>query len=320
MDVAPEADHARVRLADADLVVRPVAVGHGRPQEVRDALARLQRDARPRAAGVLVAERFTAGAVAILERTGANFLDDRRFVFRHSAPFVAIDRERRPGPALKHRKEPRLTGRIGMAVQAMLLDDLEWWGVNKLAEATAVAPGTAQAALRRLEEVGLVDVTGRGPSKRRRLRDKGAVLDLWAQQARAERRRLLAAFVLGQGPVDVARQVAHRLTEARLRHAVTGASAALLVAPHVTDVRTCEVWVDPLTSASLIVGALDTAPVERGGNVVVLQSGADAPLFAASQVEGVVVANPLRVYADLLEDPRRGEEQATFLRETVLGY
>ena len=314
------ADRVRVRLADAELVVRPVTAGHGRPQEVRDALARLRRDEQPPVATALVAEHFTTGALDVLGREGVNYLDDCRFVFRSDVPFVAIDRQRPCGQVPKPAREPNLGGRIGIAVQEMLLKDVEWWGVTELASAARVAPGTAQAALNRLEALDLVDVQGSGPGKLRRLRDRGDALDVWTPHARRERHRLVATFVLGQGPIDLAGQVSRRLAEGRIAHAVTGACAALLVAPHVTDVRTCEVWVDPATSGSLVTGALGTTPVEKGGNVVVLRSKTDAPLFAATEVEGAVVANPLRLYADLLEDPRRGEEQATFLRETVLGY
>ena len=314
------ADRVRVRLADAALVVRPVTAGHGRPQEVRDALARLRHDGQAPVVTALVAEHFTTGALVVLGREGVNYLDDCRFVFRSDVPFVSIDRRRPCGQEPKPAREPNLGGRIGIAVQEMLLEDVEWWGVTELASAARVAPGTAQAALNRLEALDLVDVQGSGPSKRRRLRDRGDALDVWTPHARRERHRLVATFVLGQGPIDLAGQVSRRLTEGRIAHAVTGACAALLVAPHVTDVRTCEVWVDPATSGSLVTGALGTTPVEKGGNVVVLRAKTDAPLFAATEVEGAVVANPLRLYADLLEDPRRGEDQATFLRETVLGY
>lgn len=315
-----EGDRVRIRLPDAELVVRPVSAGHGRPQEARDAVMRIRQGDLRLAAVALVARHFTTGALELLNRERLNYLDDCRFVFRSDVPFVAIDRHRPCGQAQKTAREPSLGGRIGIAVQEMLLEDVEWWGVTELADAAKVAPGTAQAAMKRLDALDLVDVEGSGPNKRRRLRDRGAVLDAWTPRARRERQRLVATFVLGQGPIDLARQVSQRLAQGQIAHAVTGACAALLVAPHVTDVRTCEVWVDPATSESLITGALGTTPVETGGNVVVLQAKTDAPLFAATEVDGAVVANPLRLYADLLEDPRRGEEQATFLRETVLGY
>jgi len=313
-------DRVRLRVPAGGLVVVPITVGHGRPQEVRDAFARLRRTAPPTASTVLVAEHFTTGALDVLRGEAVNYLDDCRFVFRNDVPFVAIDRQRPCGQRAKGAREPGLGGRIGTAIQAMLLRDIEWWGVTGLADVANVAPGTAQAALSRLEALDLVDVEGSGPKKRRRLRDKGAVLDAWAPYAREERHRLAKTYVLGQGPIHLATQVSSRLARGRLEHAVTGACAALLVAPHVTDVRTCELWVGPATSESLISGALDAAPVEQGGNVIVLRAKSDSPLFASREVAGTMVANPLRLYADLLEDRRRGEEQAVFLRETVLGY
>lgn len=315
-----EGDRVRIHIGDAELVVYPISAGHGRPQEVRDALMRV-REGDPRRIHVaLVAAHFTTGALELLQREGVNYLDDCRFVFRSEAPFMAIDRERPCGQAQKTAREPVLSGKIGIAIQEMLLADVEWWGVTELASAAKVAPGTAQAALNRLDALGLVDVEGSGPRKRRRLREKGAALDAWTPHARRERHRLVTTFVLSQGPIDLARRVSQRLTEGRIAHAVTGACAALLVAPHVTDVRTCEVWVAPATSESLVAGALAAKPVETGGNVIVLRAKSDAPLFACRETEGAIVANPLRLYADLLEDARRGEEQATFLRDTVLGY
>jgi DNA-binding transcriptional ArsR family regulator len=312
-------DRVWIRAPGAELVVRAISAGHGRPQEARDALTRSKRDEGPHPA-VVVAERFTTGALELLRHEEANYLDDCRFVFHSHAPFIAIDRQRPCEPNGGRRPlQPGLGGRIGVAVQEMLLRDAEWWGVTQLADAANVSPGTAQAALSRLEDLDLVDVEGAGPSKRRRLHDRGAVLDAWTPFARRERRRLLATFVLGQGPTDLAGEVSRRLAEGYIDHAVTGACAALLVAPHVTDVRTCEVWVDAPVSGGHVAGALGAEPLQKGGNVVVLRAKTNAPLFATGVLERTVVANPLRIYADLLEDPRRGEEQAVFLRETVLG-
>lgn len=317
--VEAQAGSVILRAADAELLVRPVSAGHGRPQEVRDALARIQGLGEPHAE-VVVGERFTPGALDLLRDENVNYLDQCRFVFRSTEPFIAIDRLRPCGQGARSTPAPSLGGRIGMAIQEMLLRDAEWWRVTELAKAAQVAPGTAQTALKRLEQLDLVDVQGSGPNKRRRLRDRGGVLDAWTRFARRERHRLVATYMLSQGPTALAEQVSGRLAGERIAHAVTGACAALLVAPHVTDVRTCEVWVEPATSEGLVAGALGTAPVDKGGNVVVLRARTEAPLLAARQAGAITVANPLRLYADLLEDPRRGEEQATFLRETVLGF
>jgi hypothetical protein len=312
-------DRVRVWLdAHRDLQVRPVSAGHGRPQELRNALAHEFEYETAPVAATFVATHFTRGALDILRERGVNYLDDEQFVLQNADPFVAIRLDR----AARQEKKPvarvGLGGKTGVAVQTMLLDDREWWRVTDLAGEAGVAVGTAQAALTRLEGLGLAEAEGTGPRKRRRLIGRAAILDRWVEQAVRERGRLLTTYVPAQGPVDLARQVTERLGKAGIEHAVTGACAALLMAPHVTDVRRCEVWVDAAVGEVAVLRALRTSLVEKGGNVTVLQAKNDAPLYARAPVEGVQVVNPLRLYSDLLEDPRRGEEQAEFLRETVL--
>lgn len=319
-DVIAMADHVRVNLGDQrPLEVKVISVGHGRPQEVRNALAHF-RATHFDAAATFVAGHFTTGAVELLEENRANYLDDCRFVFRADDPFVAIKRDRDCQQVRKTPRAAALGGRIGVAVQEMLLDDREWWQVTELATAANVAAGTAQAALRRLEDAELMAAAGVGPNKRRRVLDKGALLDRWAIDAQKDRNRLLSTYVYAQGPKDLVRAVSGRLGQGHIGHAVTAAAAALLVAPHATEVRTCEVWVDSTVSADMVTAALGTPSVEKGGNVVVMRARTDAPLFRAQEEDGVVVANTLRIYADLLEDPKRGQEQAQFLRATKMGF
>ncbi len=317
VDAGPEC--VRVWLGqNHELEVRPISVGHGRPQEVRNALAQQFEQHVPCTATTYVANHFTTGAMDILRERGVNYLDDRQFVFRNQEPFVAIRQDRAAKDDTKRTTRVGLGGKAGMAVQELLLDDREWWKVTELAKAAGVAAGTAQVALNRLEQLEMIEVDGVGPKKRRRIIDKRRTLALWVEEARRERAKLAVTFINTQGPVDLARRITDRLTEAGIDHAVTGACAALLVAPHVTDVRRCEVWVDPAASGAAVLAAMRAEPVDKGGNVTVLQAKNDAPLFARRKVEGVQVVNALRMYADLLEDPRRGEEQAEFLRDTVL--
>lgn len=314
------ADCVYVRLGEQPrLEVKAVSAGHGRPQEVRDALAHF-RTTRADGVTVFVAAHFTKGAVELLEESRVNYLDDCQFVLRIEDPFVAIKRDRECQQTQRQPAQPSLGGRIGVAVQEMLLDDRQWWRVTDLAVAANVAAGTAQAALRRLEDAELIVAEGIGPRKRRRVLDRAALLERWVADARKDRNRLLSAYVYAQGPGDLARVVSARLTEQHVDHAVTGATAALLLAPHATDVRTCEVWVDSTAGSEMIAAALGTPPVEKGGNVVILRAKTDAPLFRAKEEGGVVVANALRVYADLMEDPKRGQEQAQFLRESRMGF
>jgi len=301
------------------LDVQPVSVGHGRPQELRNALAHVLQNETVPVTATFVARQFTTGALDILKEQRVNYLDEKQFVFNSRDPFVAIRHNRVVGQeATAPRERVGLGGKTGIAVQELLLADRGWWKVTELAEEAGVAAGTAQAALKRLEDLGLVEVEGAGPRKRRRLVNRPAVLDRWVEDARRERGRLVTTYIQAQGARDLAKRVSERLDRASIDHALTGACAALLVAPHITDVRRCEVWVSEDVSESAVLDALGTDRVDKGGNVTILRAKNDAPLFGRQAVDGIEIVNLLRLYADLLQDPRRGEEQAEFLRETVL--
>jgi len=299
--------------------VLPIRAGHGRPQEVRDALYRLERE-RESGVSLVVADHFTSGALTFLRDSHTNYLDDRVFVFQASHPLVLIRTNRAASRTKPPRAATNLGGMSGRAVQVLLQQHDSWWRVTQLADAAGVSAGTAQNVLRRLDDLGFVETQGSGPDKRRRVAAPADLLDEWALAAGKERRVLTTTFVSAQGPVGVAREVSERLRLANIAHAVTGACAALLIAPYATSARKCEVWVDPAASAPLVLRALANDEVAQGGNVVVLKSRTTGPLLDAMTVEGVDVASPFRVYADLLADPQRGEEQAKFLREGRIGF
>jgi hypothetical protein len=313
--------HIVVRLQNgAEITAIPVSAGNGRPGEV--AATRTLVEHQPVAGiPVLVARCFTPGALDLLHEWGVSFLDEHRLVFRSLDPMVLVDRDRvsrRTGRA--ESPEGRLTGQIGVAIQGMLLEWKRGWRVTELSKTTGVSAGTAQDAVQRLEKLQLLRTEGKGPRKLRWIAEPQRLLDLWAAEAGRERVTLLTAFLFSQGPEDLARQISQRLATAAVGHAVTGTCAARLVAPHVTASHVCEVWVSAGCSPQIVLEALGAKAEAKGANVRVLRAGSDAPLFRSHEVAGTRIVNDLRLYADLLADPKRGEEQAAFLRETRLEY
>jgi len=73
----------------------------------------------------------------------------------------------------------------------------------------------------------------------------------------------------------------------------------------------CEVWVTHGASPQLTLEALGTHSEKKAQTFGFCVPVRIAPLFRTHDVSGATVVNDLRLYADLLADPRRGEEQAT---------
>ena len=166
----------------------------------------------------------------------------------------------------------------------------------------------------------MVAAEGAGPKRVRRVTDRAALLDLWAEEVRDRGVKQLRAFRFGRDPRTLTAALGRTLTDAGVDHTVTGAAAAATLAPFVTAIPVTEVWVGEtvaLEEAALAAGA---EVVEDGHNVVLAQARDDAPLVFRQKVDDFWRVNVFRLFYDLRRDPRRGREQAQRLREEVIGF
>jgi hypothetical protein len=110
------------------------------------------------------------------------------------------------------------------------------------------------------------------------------------------------------------------LDAAGIDHAVTGAAAAGRIAPYVTAVPVSEIWIDSVAPLDDAVSATGAEEADTGHNLAFVQANGDEPLAFRGKVEGTWIVNPLRLFYDLRNDPRRGREQADALRREVIGF
>ena len=160
---------------------------------------------------------------------------------------------------------------------------------------------------------------GNGPARVRRVVNAGALLDLFAEEADEQPRRT-PAYLLAQTNRQLIDLLGRNLDRAGVECALTGAAAASILAPFLTAVPLAHVWVNELAAPEDLYAGAQADPAADGANVIFLQAKADGPLAFREQVQGIWLANRFRIYADLLDDPRRGKEQAQKLREEVIGF
>jgi len=265
---------------------------------------------------VLIADETSADARAILREHGVGVIDALGNA-HVELPGLLLHLEGRRRP--RATRPARLTGRAGLIAQALLLQPERRVQVVELARETGTSVGLAHRILARLEVEGLVAAEGRGPTRRRRVTDPAALLDLWAEEQDDRPIRTLA-YLLAPGPRALVDDLAGGLGAARIAYAITGAAAASLIAPSVTAVPVVEVWVPATAATGHLLEAAGAEEVTHGNNVVFLQAKDDAPLAYRDEAQGVWVGNRFRIYADLRRDPRRGREQAEYLRREVIGF
>jgi hypothetical protein len=213
----------------------------------------------------------------------------------------------------------RLSGKAGLLAQALLLQPDRIWHIGDLAEEAGVSAGLTHRVVSRLEREGVMTAKGGGPRRVRRVTDPGALLDLWAEES-VDRPTRTLGYLLARTPQRLIAKLGDNLGGNGVDYAMTGPAAASLVAPFVTSVPVIDVWVNAKTAPEELWKAAEAEPVSDGENIVFLQGKDDAPMAFRERKQGVWVANPFRLYAELLRDPRRGREQAEHLRREVIGF
>lgn len=311
--VAPDAT------PDRATALQVIDAGSGRTEQVLQALRRAQATTL---IPVIVSRHFGRQAIEELDGADANYMDDRHLRVRLKSPDMLVRLQDAVAPRQERSKSAlRLSGAAGGVALALLSDPVRQWKVSDLAVEGRVSLGAAQNTVVSLESEGLLERAGRGPATRRRVTDSGALLDRYASDAAADRRVLARGFVLNDGALQTMRAASQRLSDAEqgAQAWFTGIAAAQLVAPHVTAVRTFEAWVTTAARPDFMLESLGAMPAEEGANLIIMR-GHPSVCVGSEYRDGIPVVSVFRMYADALADPARGEEQADYLRETVIGF
>lgn len=273
------------------------------------AKATAMKGSRPIVVGPYVRENVRRA----LEAAGVSYLD-----FHGNVHLVA------PG-LLVHVQLPAaqaLSRGIGVAgvraAQTILGRAEHAWGVTELAQQARVSAGLAQSVMKILETESLVYTEGRGPSRKRRITDRGRFLDWLSRQGpgRVPRSQLPCALY-GRTPEDLWQTISARLDPTE--HAITGAAAASILGVGPTALPRTIVRVASRKPLRSIAESLKAEPTERGTNLLLWTDTGELGITGSTRVGGLVTAPTARVYLDL-DAEIRGADLASEFREQVLGY
>jgi hypothetical protein len=195
--------------------------------------------------------------------------------------------------------------------------------VEAIERATGLSRNATASALSRLERLGFLDRRNaqRGPMSARQITDTNAFLDAYATAASERRATQPVVLIhrLWNDPLETLRDaIAPALNNEDARWAITGAAASALLAPYLSDVTTLELYVEQDFSAdeTRLASLLGGRVVEKGHRIEVRElptaMSAKGPV-----IDGVQVALPVRVYADLTAAGGRLAEAGHHLRETL---
>ena len=269
---------------------------------------------------VVAAANLSDGARVWLSDRHLGWVDEAgRADIRRPSGLVIV---REPAEPRRRTASTKRWNRSMLAVSEAALSGVEPT-VEGIEEATGLSRNATATALKHLEGLRLLHRPGasRGPTSGRRIVDADAFLDAYATAAAELGAKQSAVLIhrMWSDPIETLRtEMAPALDSASKEWALTGAGASLLLAPYLSDVTTLEIYVsaDLLGDPSRLQSLLGGRVVQKGHRIEVRE----LPTAMAAKgpvVNGIHVALPVRVYADLVAAGGRAEEAAHHLRETL---
>ncbi len=292
------------------------------PRDVQQAIWHLRavnRSPRAQSLPVIIAESLSPGAKELLRNERIGYFDSGGSLFLPAAgAYVYIEK---PAPKSWERAMRSLfSGRRAQALQVLLANHREWFGVKELAQRAHVAASTASEVLSELERLDRVAVQGQGPSKERQLREPGKLLDAWVKQLETERSlKLRRYFVPGLKTDALLPRLAEVFTSHGIEYAVTHEAAAQRYAPYLTTVSQVRVRVVPRSNLEDALKDLGAHEVDGGANLAIIEAKAGELQFR-HQDGGVWFATVIQVYLDLMRSEGRARDMAAHLREATVQF
>lgn len=231
--------------------------------------------------------------------------------------FVLIDK---PKSKRIRRKDVNIfKGTRAQVLQALIARQSEWVTGTEIAEDAGVSPATVSQTLKDLERRDWLQVKGEGPAKRRRLIQPDDLLDAWRDSILVEpANRQSRYYVPRMKPEDMVHKIQSEHDHNDYDLEFTGQFAAQSYAPFLSNVSNLAVRVTDKRSREWLLSVLGAREVSEGANLTVIDAKSKQLSRGVSDDDERLLASPLQVYLDLLEDHGRSKEMAEHLRSQKL--
>ena len=268
----------------------------------------------------LVAHSISPGAKHLMRDKRIGYYDSGGSMFIPAKNiYVYVDKP--PPKTLSRSIRSLFSGRRSRVLHALLMRPDEWFGVNELAESAFVSPATTSQVFKELEKFDWVESRGQGPTKKRILREPGALLDEWTKQLALMRPLPLKRYYVPSVHVEgLLQKFAKVCDDHKAEYAITHEAAAQWYARFLSSfsqVR-CRLVVDE--PADAVLDSLDAHNVDHGANLVVIPVKSSDELLFSKRVDGTRMASPVQVYLDLMRSEGRARDMAKHLRKEKIGF
>jgi len=288
-------------------------VSKGFPKQIREKGLQLLETTRlaKKAYPVIIAPYISGLGKETCKRIGVGFLDLSGNAYLDFNSFY-LEVEGKPN---RFKASDRISGLFNpkgeRVIRLYLLQDKNESTVNyrQIAKGVSVSLGQVSKVNKKLDELGF-----REESESGKVLNKTKLLDLWRDNYRFKRNRILNFYSMKQIS-QIEKQIAEFCKANRTPYAFTLFSGGNRLAPFTRyNVATSYFSGD----IEKMRRDLELREVPSGANLQIIIPYDEGVYYKAQEVNSIVVANPIQIYLDLYNTTGRGKEQAEFLRERLI--
>jgi hypothetical protein len=211
-------------------------------------------------------------------------------------------------------------------VRVLLTSPDKKWYVSELAKEADVSIALAYRFIEKLREDKLVE---RYPDKQIAVTSPGEILDRWVRAKKSYRSYTQQRFGFYSYKKDIPsifEAITNVNNDQYMKYALSFSTGAYLVAPFITTINKVQMYINNSVDIDTWKRILDLTPIDRGANVEIYMPYDKGVFYGVQQVtlgqgSGTIdVVSNVQLYLDIINDPARGEEQATHLREVKLHF
>jgi len=182
---------------------------------------------------------------------------------------------------------------------------------RQIAKEVSVSLGQVSKVNKKLDELGFWE-----ESEGVRTLDKTKLLNLWKDNYRFEKNKILSFYSMKQIP-QIEKQIAELCRAEGMQYAFTLFSGGNRLAPFTRyNVATTYFTGD----IEKMRRDLELKEVPSGANLQIIIPYDEGVYYKAQEVDSTKVANSIQIYLDLYNYKGRGREQAEFLRERIIKF
>ena len=308
----------RLKVGDKPKNLLCEAVSQRYPKQLREKGLQLLEISQRERKGypVIIAPYISELGREICKKTGVGFLDLSGNACLDFDSFY-MEIEGRPNK-FKYPSEPTglFNPKAERVLRFYLLKDSEKKvsenSYRNIAREVGVSLGQLSKVNKKLDQFGLWLEQTQGLKRI----DKTKLLDLWRENYRSERNKVLNLYSIMQVS-QIENQLAEFCKAKKIQYALTLFSGANRLAPFTRyNVGTSYFSGD----VEELKRGLELKEVPTGANLQILVPYDDGVYYRAQEIDSVKVVNPVQIYLDLYKYAGRGREQAEFLRERIIKF